>query len=340
MKQPRYLSFEPDRYGAPRWYARVKGKPKIRIHARYGSPEFWTEHAAAVVKLLSGTVSDEPVRRGSFRALCILYYASPSFTLLDKKTKGWRRHALDLIAHKHGALPVAQMRAKHVRGFRDALQATPAASLALLKALRALFRWAAEAEHVESDPTIGVTAIRYASSGHHPWLLDEIERYKNRHPIGTPARLAFALAYYTMGRREDVARLGPQHIRNGCVRFRCAKNEHRNPHDADMELHPELAKAIDAAPTQHLTFMTWNGKPYSPGGLTRAFRRWCDEAGLPPHCSLHGLRKAALTSIAEEGGSTHELAAAGGHRTLGQVENYTKTASRSKLADAAIARLK
>jgi integrase len=322
MKQPRYLSFEPDRYGTPRWYARVKGKPKIRIQAPYGSPEFLVEHAAAVAKLLSGApLSDEPVKRGSFRALCILYYASPSFTLLNNRTKEWRRHALDLIAKNHGALPVAQMRAKHVRGFRDALQATPAAPLALLKALRALFRWAVEAEHVESDPTIGVAAIRYASSGHRPWSIDEIEKYKDHHPLGTMARLAFALAYYTMGRREDVARLGPQHIRNGRVRFRYAKNEHRNPHDADMELHPELAKAIGAAPTLHLTFMTWNGKPYSPGGLTRAFRRWCDEAGLPPNCSLHGLRKAALTSIAESGGSTHELAAAGGHRTLGQVEN-------------------
>jgi integrase len=319
----------------------VKGKPKIRIHATYGSPEFWTEHAAAVAKLLSGVpISDEPVKPGSFRHLCILYYGSPSFAVLDKRTRGARRHALDRIAQNNGALPAAQMRAKNVRAFRDALQATPAASHALLKALRALFRWAVEAEHVESDPTVGVKAIGYASEGHHPWIPEELEQYKSRHPIGTPARLALALAFYTLGRREDLVRLGQQNVRNGRVRFRYAKNEHRKPHIADMEMHPELARVIAAGSTGHLTFMTYQGKPYTPDGLARAFKRWCREAGLPPNCSLHGLRKAALVAIAESGGSTHELAAAGGHHTLSQVENYTKTASRSKLADAAIARLK
>ena len=34
--------------------------------------------------------------------------------------------------------------------------------------------------------------------------------------------------------------LGPQHVRNGRVRFRQAKNEHRNLIDIDITLHPEL----------------------------------------------------------------------------------------------------
>jgi integrase len=98
-----------------------------------------------------------------------------------------------------------------------------------LKALKALFTWANEGhpEIAPQNPTIGVRKIKYATDGHHSWTAEESAQYRDRHPIGSKARLALDLLLYTGGRREDAVRLGPRHVRNGRVKFRQAKNEHR-----------------------------------------------------------------------------------------------------------------
>lgn len=120
------------------------------------------------------------------------------------------------------------MDARHVRKLRDEKAATPAAANTLLKALRALFRWAVEAEELARDPTRDVKPIRYVTEGHHSWTLEEVEQFESKHPVGTKARLAMSLLLYTACRREDAVRLGRQHIRQGRFRYTQAKNEHRS----------------------------------------------------------------------------------------------------------------
>ena len=57
--------------------------------------------------------------------------------------------------------------------------------------------------------------------------------------------------------------------------------------------HPAPTGAIDAAPSDHLTFLTTKGgAAFTPAGFGNWFRECCNDAGLP-HCSAHGLRKAA-----------------------------------------------
>jgi len=168
--------------------------------------------------------------------------------------------------------------------------------------------------------------------------------------LGTRPRLALDLIRFTTGRREDAVRLGPQHIRDGRVKFVQAKNEHRYRVEIDIPLHPELAESIaarfpDKVPkegTDHgmisLTFLrTEYGKPYTAAGFGNAMRDWCDAAGLP-HCSAHGIRKSTLTQMAGKGATSHELKAVGGHRSLKQVEVYTEEADKKELADAAFAK--
>jgi integrase len=94
------------------------------------------------------------------------------------------------------------------------------------------------------------------------------------------------------------------------------------------------------AGSSRLLFLTTKtGKPYSPNDLSDEFRVWCDAAGLPAECSLHGLRKAAARRLAEAGCSTHEIAAITGHKTLKEVERYTKSAEQARLARQAMAKL-
>jgi integrase len=68
------------------------------------------------------------------------------------------------------------------------------------------------------------------------------------------------------------------------------------------------------------------------------FRSWCDAAGLPGHCVFHGLRKAALTRLADAGCSVHEIAAISGHKSLKEVQHYTEKADQARLAKAAVER--
>jgi integrase/recombinase XerD len=145
---------------------------------------------------------------------------------------------------------------------------------------------------------------------------------------------------YTACRREDAVRLGPQHVRRGRVRFTQAKNEHRNPVHIDIPLHPDLAAVIDGTPAAHLTFLvTALEKPFTPAGFGNWFRDCSNEAGLP-HCSAHGLRKATAARLAERGATTHEIMAVTGHRSLEEVERYTRAARRVGLADSAMAKFK
>jgi integrase/recombinase XerD len=336
----KYVIEDVDRRGNARLYFRRKGQPKIRLPGLPGSEEFMAAYRAALVSPGLNQSSRPRDPFGSFGRVCRAYYASPDFRSLDLSTQSWRRRALDLICQHHGEKPIDLMQPKHVRILRDELADKPGAARNRLKALRALFRWAIESDHARQDPTRDIRAIGYAPKGHHAWTLEEIDTFETFHPIGSKARLAMALMLYTACRREDAVRLGPQHIRTGRVRFRQAKNEHRNPVDIDIPLHAGLAAIIETTKSGHLTFLVTDyGRPFSAAGFGNKFREWCNEAGLPD-CSAHGLRKATAARLAECGATPHEIMAITGHQSLEEVELYTKAARRSQLADSAMSKLK
>jgi integrase len=106
-----------------------------------------------------------------------------------------------------------------------------------------------------------------------------------------------------------------------------------------LPVRPNLQAVIDATPSEHLTFLvTPTGKPYSPNHFSETFRKWCDAAGLPKHCTVHGLRKAGCRCGAEDGWSANELAAWTGHASLRELERYTRAADQARLARNALAK--
>jgi len=78
-------------------------------------------------------------------------------------------------------------------------------------------------------------------------------------------------------------------------------------------------------------------KPRSKVGLDNDFAKWVTEAGLPS-IQLHGLKKAGMRRLAEDGNTTHELTAISGHKTLSEVQRYTQGADRKRLADSGMAK--
>ncbi len=333
----RYIIEDVDRYGNVRIYVRQPGKRKVRIRETPGTPAFMQAYQEAIEA--GSEVRHFSAEKGSLSALCLAFYQDPVWRRLDKATKEWRRRYLDRVCEARGHLPAKRMMPKHVRQVRDLWAEQPTVANSTLASLKALFAWAVEAGEVDANPTIEVKPIAYHSEGFHTWTVEEVKQYENVHQVGSRARLAMALLLYTAGRREDAVRLGPQHVRNGRIRFVQAKNEHRKPVHVDLPLSRELNDIIVATPTGHLVFLvTEYGKPFSTKGFGNKMRAWCDEAGLP-QCSAHGLRKAAATRLAENGATVEEIMAVTGHSTLRQVENYTRDANRAKMADNAFAKL-
>ena len=341
----KYVWEDLDRHDNVRIYVKVPGRKKVRIRELPGTPQFVAAYQAA----LEG-VTSQPRQsgRGAFGFICRAYFASKVFKRLDPGTQAWRKNELNRICEKHAEKPAALMKPEHIRALRDEKE-TPDASNQRLKALRALFKWAVQSGETPNNPTLQVERVWKADTGgHHTWSLGEVKQFEDRHPVGSRARLAMALMLFTTGRREDATRFGPQHVRTVTrqiegkqvsikrIVYTQGKNEHRRPVHLDIPMHPELERVISATPSGHLTFLTTAlGKPFTPAGFGNWFRERCDEAGLH-HCSAHGLRKATPTVLAERGATAHMIQSLTGHRTLHEVENYTRAARQALLADGAM----
>ena len=297
-------------------------------------------YALALASVTTRPVIGNFELRSSFGFLCKEYFKSQRFQALNVSTRSWRRRVLEEICEDHGDKPFAKLQPKNVRALRDEKTGRPGAANLRLKALRALFRWAIEYDFVVDDPTHAVELIRYATEGHHSWTTEEVEAFESCHPIGSKARLAFALMLYTGCRRGDVVRLGPQHIHEGRLRYRQQKNETRHPVDIDIPVHADLEEVISATPSDHLNFLVTDfGRPFSVAGFGNKFREWSNQAGLP-HCSAHGLRKALAVRLAEGGATPHEIMSITGHLSLDEVERYTRAANTKRLADSGMEKIK
>jgi len=64
-----------------------------------------------------------------------------------------------------------------------------------------------------------------------------------------------------------------------------------------------------------------------------------DLAGLPKAAAAHGLRKAAARRLAEAGCSANQIMAITGHKSLKEVERYTRAAGQRLLAESAMKRV-
>ena len=336
----RFVVADRDRHGNVRYYFRRKGEKKVRLHGIPGSKEFMDVYQKALSGLEKSTSAGRPAKPGCFGHVCTLYCSNAVFGKLNVKTQIWRRRVLDEICRQCADFPIDKMRPSDVRKLRDQKKEFPSASEARLKALRALFRFACDQDLAAVDPTIGVRPLENFSEGHHTWTTDQIAQFERRHPVGSKARLAMALMLYTACRRGDVIRLGPQHIKDGQLEYRQAKNSKRKPSDISIPVHADLMEIIQATPREHLTFLTTEyAKPFTDAGFGNWFRDRCNEAGLKD-CSAHGLRKASAKHLAECGATTLEIMSIAGHKSLGEVERYTRAAGRKTLAESAMANFK
>ncbi len=320
-----------DRHGKWRWRARAKGKPTVMLPGDYGSHEFveaWNAWA-------NGTPVEIGARRtipGSISALIAGYYQSSDFKTLAEATQTTYRGVLERFRAKNGDKPVRTLTPEAIRAKLDKMAATPRSANVLLQCLRVICRFAVDRAMLKVNPAAQVKRLKFKSEGFHTWTDDEVLQFEQQHPVGTKARLALDLLLYMAPRRADVVKLGRQHERDGVFVMR----QQKTGTSLIIPVFPALRASIDAMPKDGLTYLTTAyGRPFTPAGFGNWFRDRCDEAGLP-HCSAHGLRKAAARRMAEAGKSAHEIMSVTGHRTLSEAERYTRAVDQERLARRAV----
>jgi integrase len=317
---------------AVRYYFRRRGAKAIRLPGRPGSEEFRVAYEMALAGIAEAPKPEIGARRtapGTIDALVVSYYKSDEWRHgLEEETRKTRRRIIEKFRERHGDKRVGLMRREHVMKMIAELDKASAKRL-WLKSIRPLLRHAVPTMLAE-DPTLGIVPPRLPrSNGYHSWTDAEIAGYRAFWLCGTQQRLVFEFALETVSRRAEVVRLGRQHVSNGWIRIERMKGSD----DVEIEISPELQAAIDAMPKGNMTFIiTTAGKPRSRFGLGNDFAGWAKEAGLPDRCRLHGLKKAGMRRAAEDGATAHELMAHSGHRTLSEVQRYTKAVNNRKLA--------
>jgi len=345
----KHVTADRDRHDNVRYYFRKRGlKAKTRLPGSPGTDEFMRAYEA----LLAGN----PIPTGkwqkpvlgkvdatSLRWLFLRYLASPEYKQLDVKTRDARRHILTAISDLPisetnrkpiGDLPFTELTAKSVRRIRDRKADTPAMANSWMKTLRVVFTWGidAEVEHCTHNPAKDVPNFKPSASGHHAWTLEEIAQFQAKFPAGTTQYLALALLLYTGQRISDVVTFGPQHIRDGWLRFTQHKNRNRKPVTLSIPMLSALSGIVAATSSGHLTFIVnARGASFSAAVFSKRFSAWCNDAGLP-HCTAHGLRKAGATLAAQNGATASQLMAIFGWRNIDQAELYTRSADQKRLA--------
>ena len=318
-------------------YFRRRGQPTIQLPGIVGSAEFmaaYQQALAAAPVAIGASLRSKP---GSVSAAIAEFYSSQTFRGLTGGTPAMRRTILERFREHYGHKQLGSLPKEFVVALLDTM--SPHTARNWLKTVRHFMRWCEQRKLVRTDPTWGIRLKTPKSDGHHTWTEDEIAQFEATHPVGSKARLALAIGLSTALRREDAVRIGRQHIRDHVLTMKPKKTANSTGVTLAIPILPELESIIEATPTGHLTLLvTKTGKSYSPNDFSEQFRKWCDDAELPQHCVFHGLRKAALTRLADAGCTVHQIAAVSGHATLKMVEHYTRAADQARLAREAMAK--
>lgn len=337
MPRPRpiYLHRFKTRHGNYVWYVRKPGGNRVRIKGEYGSPEFNAAYVAALDGL-SVTQARPPEAKGTIAWLWGQYRQTTAWTRLKPATRKQRENIMVGVLKAIGHEKCTAIKRGHVVASRDARANTPAQARNFLDAVRGLFRWALEADHIKVDPTAGVkNPPKFQGPGFLVWTEDDVDRYHAKWPLGTKERVWLDVLLYTGLRRGDAVTLGRQHYRGGSATLTTEKTGET----VTIPMLAPLARTLKAGPTGDLAFICGDGgKPLTKESFGNAFSAACRKAGLVKK-SAHGVRKIAATRMAENLGTVPELEAFFGWRGGAMASHYTREADRARLAKSAATKL-
>lgn len=327
-----------DRHGKVRHYFRRAGYNRVPLRGPPGSTEFMADYQAALAGDIGGRrqIGSGRVIVGTVAAAAVGYLMSVDFLALSKGTQNVRRRAVDRFRLEHGDKPVRSLQTHHIKAMMAERVDTPNAANYLIQTIRWLMKYSVEMGWRRDDPTIGIKKIAIDSDGFHSWSEEEITQFEAFWPVGKKQRLAFDLLLHTGQRSGDVRNMNRSQIKSGVMHVR----QEKTGAWVYVPVTAELQRSLDGvASDQMIWLLTRTGEQFSEKGFSNYISRAAALAGLPKGCSAHGLRKAAAVRLAEAGCSNHEIMSITGHKTMHEVERYTRAVRQAGLAKEAMAKV-
>ena len=136
-------------------------------------------------------------------------------------------------------------------------------------------------------------------------------------------------------RGGDIARMTLAHRSDGVIRV----VQQKTGAEVWIPEHCTLKAELGTTGPHMSLLVSARGAGFTSDDLSKWFAEAIDQAGLPVACKMHGLRKAAAKTLAEVGCTAHEIMAVTGHKSLKEVERYTKAAAQKHLAKSAVHKL-
>lgn len=313
-----------------------KGDFRTNISGPFGSSDFEAAYEAALenVKLPKTRAKTDTIGW-----LIEQFLSSDRYKYSSPICKETLRYQFDWLREQSGDLPFARMKVRHVEALM-AKKDGPAAASTVKKNLSILYNFAVKKHDYDgTNPAKLADRVKESRSGYHTWTEAEVARFLIRHGLGTKARRAILIALNTGMARQDLCGSNRDMLRvkNGKLRIEYARG--KTGVAADLPVIPELAEELERLPPEQQIFLAKDDlrEPYKVTSFGNWFRDRCCEAGVPG--SIHGLRKAGATRLADAGASDWEIASYLAHTDTTQASVYTRRANRSKLADSGFKKL-
>ncbi len=334
IRRLKYHNAFPDRFGVVRHYFRRNGK-RTALRGPFGSAEFWTDYNACLAEIPNKPVLRPAPRAKSFDALAALYFASSKYKALGKSSRTNYRRVIDGFLKAHGHRLIEQFKREHADVIIGDMADKPGAGIVLLKRIRTLVRYAIDLKWIEHDPTAGVAS--YRSTEFHTWTDPELAAFEARWPSGSRQRLAYAELLYTGQRGSDAFLMARTDVHGSAIEVVQEKTgQAESDEKLVIPIHPNFQRELDLAKGNVVFLVTAWGKPFTVKGFGQFVSKAIQLAGLPARCKAHGLRKAAARRLAEAGCTAKQIQAITGHKTLAEVERYTRKADQVRLAQQAM----
>jgi integrase len=154
---------------------------------------------------------------------------------------------------------------------------------------------------------------------------------------GHPAQssgLAYSLLLYTGQRGSDAHLMAHTDIVGDTIQVAQVKTKQAESDEKlVIPMHPRLQRELALHRKTDVVIQTtaW-GKPFTVKGFGKFMSKAIQDAKLPARCKAHGLRKAAARRLAEAGCTAKQIQAITGHKSLAEVERYTRKADQVRLA--------
>jgi len=233
----------------------MPGQKSFSLPRLPGSAEFMAAYQTALAgaSLASSDIGANRTKAGTINAAIVGYYESKSFTDgLAPETQRMRRNILERFrvtrapsGQPYGDKWIATIERQHIIKLLETMK--PHAQKNRLKTIRGLMAFAVANNMRKDNPSEGVKAIKLTRSlGHMTWLEPQIAMYRERHKLGTVARLALELLLNIAARRHDAHVIGRQHIRDGKLCWRPHKTLRTTNKMLKVPILPEFQAALDA----------------------------------------------------------------------------------------------